>query len=198
MTPPTPPTPPLHLLTERLLLRAPTVAFAPAVNAFQLRNIERFAPWDPPYAPEYFELDGVRNRLTRSAEDFATGNAYCYWLSRTETPAELIGKINVTQVNRGAFQSAAIGYALDGQALGQGLMAEGLRAVIAQMFDPQVGLHRLQAAVRPENLPSVAVLKRLGFCLVGLSPRYLFINGSWRDHQIYALINPDWHDDKAP
>jgi ribosomal-protein-alanine N-acetyltransferase len=194
----TQPTLPLHLLTERLLLRAPMVAFAPAVNAFQLRNRTRFAPWDPPYAENYFEPEGVCARLTRSAQDFATGNAYCYWLSRNETPTELIGKINVTQVNRGAFQSAAIGYALDGQALGQGLMAEGLRAVIAQMFDPQVGLHRLQAAVRPENLPSLAVLKRLGFTLIGLSPRYLFINGRWCDHEIYALINPDWRDDRAP
>jgi len=59
-------------------------------------------------------------------------------------------------------------------------------------------LHRLQAAVRPENKPSLAVLQRLGFALEGLSLRYLFIDGAWRDHQVFALLNPSWGDTEAP
>ena len=188
----------MQLNTERLLLRAPSAALAPAVNDFQLRNLARFAPWDPPYAADYFEPEGVVARLKKAEQDFAVGSAYCFWLSRLEKPAELIGKVNVTQISRGPFQSASLGYALDGLASGQGLMNEALLAVIAKMFQPPIRLHRLQAAVRPENLPSLGVMQRLGFIQEGLSPRYLFIDGAWRDHLTFALINPAWALDEAP
>jgi ribosomal-protein-alanine N-acetyltransferase len=69
-------------------------------------------------------------------------------------------------------------------------MHEALQAGIAEMFSPQVNLHRLQAAHLPENLRSAAVLKRLGFEPEGLARRYLFINGQWRDHVLNALLNP--------
>lgn len=189
---------PLQLHTERLLLRAPSAALAPAVHAFQLRNLAHFAPWDPPYAADYFEPDGVGARLDRAAQDFAAGRAYSFWFSRLEQPADLIGKVNITQVCRGPFQSASLGYAIDGQAQGRGLMHEALQAVIALMFASPLRLHRLQAAVRPENTPSLAVLERLGFAQEGLCQRYLFIAGAWRDHATFALVNPDWGLDEAP
>jgi ribosomal-protein-alanine N-acetyltransferase len=69
-------------------------------------------------------------------------------------------------------------------------MHEALRAVIDEAFSPRLNLHRIQAAVRPENARSLAVVARLGFDAIGLSPRYLFIAGDWRDHQLFALTNP--------
>lgn len=189
---------PSQLRTERLLLRPPSAALALGVNGFQLRNRAHLAPWEPPYAADYFEPDGVLARLEKAQQEHAAGRAFGFWLSRLEKPAELIGKINLTQVSRGPFQSAALGYALDGLAQGQGLMHEGLRAVIALMFSAPLRLHRLQAAVRPENTASLGLMERLGFEQVGLSRRYLFIDGAWRDHAIFALVNPDWHDDEAP
>jgi ribosomal-protein-alanine N-acetyltransferase len=189
---------PLQLHTERLLLRAASAALAPAVNGFQMRNLAHFAPWDPPYSADYFEPEGVRVRLERAEQDFAAGSAYGFWFSLLEAPADLIGKVNVTQVSRGPFQSASLGYAIDTQAQGQGLMHEALQAVIALMFAAPVRLHRLQAAVRPENHASLAVMKRLGFAHEGLSRRYLFIAGAWRDHETFALINPDWGLDEPP
>jgi ribosomal-protein-alanine N-acetyltransferase len=189
---------PPQIFTERLLLRAPSAGLAQAVNGFQLRNLAHFAPWDPPYAADYFEPEGVLARLNKAEQDFASGSAYGFWLSRLEAPAELIGKVNVTQISRGPFQSAALGYALDGPAQGQGLMHEALRAVIALMFSQPVRLHRLQAAIRPENSASLAVMQRLGFAQEGLSRRYLFIDGAWRDHASFALLNPEWRDEEAP
>ena len=66
------------------------------------------------------------------------------------------------------------------------------------MFSPHINLHRIQAAVRPENWRSVEVLKRLGFSDEGLAPDYLFIDGLWRTHRLTALLNrrfaapPEW------
>jgi len=140
----------------------------------------------------------VRARLQLGAEEFAAGTALRYWFARREAPAELVGQIGVSQLARGPFQNASLGYSLDARAQGQGLMHEALQAVIAELFGPRVHLHRLQAAVRPENRRSRAVLQRLGFSAIGLSRRYLFINGAWRDHDLFDLLNPGWPEDQAP
>jgi len=103
---------------------------------------------------------------------------------------EVIGSIHFNQVQRGAFHSAMLGYSLDEAYVGQGLMTEALAAGIAEMFSPRVNLHRLQAAYRPENARSAAVLERLGFQFEGMARDYLYIDGAWRDHRITSLHNP--------
>jgi ribosomal-protein-alanine N-acetyltransferase len=103
---------------------------------------------------------------------------------------QVIGSVHYSQVSRGAFQSAMLGYALDRGHVGQGLMAEALAASLAEMFSPRVNLHRVQAAYRPENVRSGNVLERLGFTLEGLAPDYLYIDGAWRDHRVMSIRNP--------
>lgn len=188
----------LELRSARLLLRAPSLALAAAVHDYQLRNRAHFAPWDPPYPPDYFTPEGVAERLSQGSQAFAAGQAYRYWLCPLEQPDRVIGQAHMSQVARGPFQNTILGYSLDQQVVGLGLMQEGLRAVIAEMFGPAVSLHRIQAAVRPENARSRAVLRALGFAQEGLSRRYLFIDGVWRDHEVYALLNPAWPQDLAP
>jgi ribosomal-protein-alanine N-acetyltransferase len=68
-------------------------------------------------------------------------------------------------------------------------MREALQAVIEHAFSPSVHLHRIQANVRPENGRSVALLQRLAFEDEGQAREYLFINGAWRDHRMFALRN---------
>lgn len=189
---------PTQLVTERLLLRAPSVAMAAAVCDYQLRNREHFSRWDPPYPADYFEREATAERLAHGEQAFAEGSGYRYWFSLRENPAHLIGQANLSQVARAAFQNAMLGYSLDAQVQGAGLMHEALRAIVAQMFAAPVRLHRIQAAVRPENQRSRAVLQRLGFEREGLSRRYLFIHGAWRDHEVFALLNPGWPVDQAP
>lgn len=189
---------PQQLSSTRLLLRAPSAALAPAVLDFELRNQEHLAPWSPRLSADHFELPSVQQRLARAEQEQAAGLALRYWLSRQEEPTRLIGQVNLTQISRGPFQNAMLGYSLDAQSQGSGLMTEALRNLIDQAFASPLRLHRLQAAVRPENKPSLAVLQRLGFALEGLSLRYLFIDGAWRDHQVFALLNPSWGDTEAP
>jgi ribosomal-protein-alanine N-acetyltransferase len=85
-----------------------------------------------------------------------------------------------------------LGYSIDAAAQGRGLMREALAAVIAQVFSARVDLHRLQANVRPENARSLILLKRLGFEREGSARDYLHIDGAWRDHEMFALRNPDF------
>jgi len=185
-----------ELRTPRLLLRAPHVALSQSVSEFYLRNQAHFAPWDPPSPPGFFAPDQVAARLQLAALAFEEGQAYRWWICNQDAPTRVIGQCQVSQVSRAVFQSAMLGYSLDAQRQGHGLMSEALAAVRDEIFSPRVGLHRLQAAVRPENTRSRQVLLRLGFAHEGHSKRYLFISGAWRDHDLYALINPAWPDDQ--
>lgn len=176
--------------TERLVLVGPMPGQAAAVCDFQCRNRAHFAPWDPPVGESFFTESFQAERLHQAAEAFRHGTAFRYWLCLREAPERIIGTIHFSQVARGAFQNAMLGYALDAACEGRGLMSEALRAGIAEMFSPRVNLHRIQANHLPDNRRSAATLARLGFEVEGLAREYLFINGAWRDHVLNALRNP--------
>jgi ribosomal-protein-alanine N-acetyltransferase len=189
----------LELTTARLRLLAGESDLAQPVCDFQRRNRDYFAPWDPPTAESFYTLEAQTQRVQHGLEAFRTDTSYRYWLveaaraGSARVPAcdvEVIGSIHFSQVARGAFQNVMLGYALDERYTGRGLMTEALQAAIAEMFSPRVNLHRIQAAYRPENRRSAAVLERLGFRVEGLALDYLYIDGAWRDHRIAALSNP--------
>jgi ribosomal-protein-alanine N-acetyltransferase len=178
------------LAAERLLLLAPEPSQAAQVCDFQGRNRAHFERWDPPTGESFFTEAFQAERLRQAAEAFHAGTGYRYWLVLRDAPKRIVGTLNFSQVSRGAFQNAMLGYALDAQCEGQGLMTEALRAGIAEMFSPAVNLHRVQANHLPENKRSAATLARLGFEVEGLAREYLYINGAWRDHVMTALRNP--------
>lgn len=192
--------PPTHLRTRtridtpRLRLLAPdpdpALGQARAVAAYLARNAAHLAPWDPPHSPDDNEPDAVQGRLVTGAAAFGAGQAWRWWLVQADEPGRVIGSVSLSNLSRGAFQNCSLGYALDAACQGRGLMHEALQAVIAEAFSPAIHLHRLQAAVQPENRRSLAVLVRSGFTDEGLARDYLYIAGAWRDHRLLALTNP--------
>jgi [ribosomal protein S5]-alanine N-acetyltransferase len=194
MTPPTPPTP---LRTERLVLRASDPALAEAVAAFYRRNREAHARWNPPHASAMYSAEGQRERLAAAASAATAGTFIGWWLFAPQGD-EAIGLVHFSQLSRGPYCGAMLGYAIDAAHEGRGLMREALQAALEHAFGPRVGLHRVQANVRPENARSLALLDRLGFEREGLARRYLFIDGAWRDHVLAALRHPSWPDTLAP
>lgn len=103
---------------------------------------------------------------------------------------ELAGQVTVANVVRGAFQSASVGYWVDGRLAGRGVIPTALALVVDHCFT-EVGLHRVEANIRPENGPSRRVVDKLGFRQEGLHPRYLYIDGEWCDHLCFALTVED-------
>jgi len=110
---------------------------------------------------------------------------------------DIAGVINVSEIVRGSFRSAYLGYYAFRPFAGQGLLRQGLRAVISHCFG-ELGLHRLEANIQPENARSIALVATLGFRLEGLSPRYLKVCGRWRDHERWALLSENWRHRKSP
>ncbi len=91
----------------------------------------------------------------------------------------------------GAFRSAYLGYYIGAPYARQGYMSEGIRLILQYAFK-QLKLHRLEANIQPENLASIALVKRSGFVKEGYSRRYLKIGGRWRDHERWAILYEDW------
>jgi len=102
----------------------------------------------------------------------------------------LRGAVTVAGLTRGAYDGAHVGYWLDEQVAGRGVMPTALALVLDHCFGP-VGLHRVEANVRPENAASLRVVRKLGFAEEGLHRRYLFIDEAWRDHLTFALLAED-------
>ena len=98
----------------------------------------------------------------------------------------LFGVFTVSQIVRGAFQSAYLGYYGHQRYAGQGYMGAALEQVLDHVFGT-LALHRVEANIQPGNAPSAALAKGAGFRLEGFSPRYLLIGGRWRDHERYAI-----------
>jgi len=180
------------LVTARLCLLPAHLDLAAGAAAFYQRNAAHLAPWDPPSPPDFATEAFQRERMGKVLADVAAGAALQWWLQPLDDPSRLVGSIGLSQIARGAFHNAMLGYAIDGARQGQGLMHEALQAVIAHAFSPAVHLHRIQANVRPENHRSLALLQRLGFEYEGLAREYLFIDGAWRDHRMFALRKADF------
>src|SRR6185295_15996748 len=149
-----------EILTERLLLQAGDEALAEAVADFHRRNRRHLGPWDPPTAESFYTAAGQAERIRLGLKAFSEGAGFRYWISPRGKPLRVIGSVHFSQVARGAFHNCTLGYALDERCQGRGLMHEALSSAIEEMFSPRVNLHRIQAAYRPENLRSAAVLAR--------------------------------------
>jgi ribosomal-protein-alanine N-acetyltransferase len=102
----------------------------------------------------------------------------------------ILGFFNLSQIFRGPFLNAYLGYAIGQPHARQGYMSEGIELVVKHAFET-LGLHRLEANIQPDNVASVALAKRAGFRLEGFSPRYLKIDGRWRDHERWAILAED-------
>ena len=146
-------------------------------------------------SPSLFEAEEQLHRLKIQAEAFEQDHTWQWYLMPKAQPESIMGSIQISQVHRGAFQSALLGYSLAKELEGKWMMSEAVRAVLTEVFSERGKLHRVQANAMTTNQRSLVLLERLGFVREGLSPRYLYVNGEWRDHYSYALINPDYPHD---
>jgi ribosomal-protein-alanine N-acetyltransferase len=113
-----------------------------------------------------------------------------FFIFRSDSKA-LVGVVDLSEIVRGFFQSAYLGYFAFEPHAGRGLMREGLAQVVQHAFET-MGLHRLEANVQPGNDASIALVRTVGFTKEGYSKRYLKIGGQWLDHERWAILVEDW------
>jgi ribosomal-protein-alanine N-acetyltransferase len=138
---------------------------------------ELHRPWAyPPERPDQFDELVARSRR----DDVVT------LLACRAGDGAIVGVFTISQIVRGAFQSAFLGYYGSAVHARRGYMRASLELVLDHAFF-SLRLHRLEANIQPGNGPSIALARGAGFRLEGFSPRYLLIGGRWRDHERWAI-----------
>jgi ribosomal-protein-alanine N-acetyltransferase len=182
----------MRALASRLQVRPPTRADAPAFLAAvkASRGLHRGWVEPPASALRYATFVKRFGRSVRS--DPLTATHVGYLLFRRDDGA-LVGVFNLSEIVRGAFQSAYLGYYGFAPHTGNGYMSAGLALVLDEAFGP-LRLHRVEVNVQPTNERSIALVRRAGFVREGYSRRYVKIAGRWRDHVRFALLAEDWRN----
>ena len=155
--------------------------------ALFVRERAFLAPFDPVRGESWFTETEQRARIERAtaAGLDAAGRRYAILLGET-----IVGTIAISNIVRGAFQSANIGYFVEQAANGRGIASRAVALLVADAF-AEFGLHRIEASTLLDNVGSQRVLLRNGFRPTGLSLRYLCIAGGWRDHLLFARTRED-------
>ena len=181
--------------TERLVIRLPTPQDVQITVEFYKSNREHLQKWEPTRDDEFYTEEYWENRLKQAEESVRADRAYSFYLFLKHTN-RLVGIISLENIERMAFQNGRLGYKVDAHFEAQGLMREGMAAVIGYAFD-MLDLRRLEANVIPENKRSLGLLKRLGFREIGLDEEYLVINGHVSAHVLTSLTKPRWAKQSA-
>lgn len=157
----------------------------------QLRGESRqfLAAWEPVWAADELTRAAFRRRLRRYQREIRSDLAYPF-LVFGKADNVVMGGCTLTNVRRGVTQSATIGYWIGERYARKGHMYATLTAICPFAFE-LLGLHRLEAACIPENEASRNLLRKVGFREEGRARRYLQINGEWRDHILFALLEDE-------
>lgn len=174
-----------QLNTKRLVLRNLTPEHAEEMLNYYIKNENHLKPYEPTRDNSFYTYEGQREILVESFRQFIDGTSIDLGIFKDD---KLIGKIKLSNIVYGILRSAFIGYSIDKDQQGKGYMKEVLNKVCGYAFD-EMGLHRLEASTLLENERSQSVLKACGFNELGISKKYLYINGEWRDHKIFYKIN---------
>ncbi len=166
-----------------------------------LENRAWLRPWEATsaYAPMSMDTRGSIRSLQNQAR---SGHGLPFII---EYDGELVGQLNVSSIAYGSLSSATIGYWVAERVAGRGVTPTSVAMATDYCFY-QLGLHRMEICIRPENGPSLRVVEKLGFRYEGLRRRYIHINGDWRDHFCFGLVSEElsrgvltrWRDGEVP
>ena len=163
---------------------------APAQLAYYRRNAAHLAPWEPSWPPDFLTLAYWEAAGRRAVADAKDDLSHRFVVFRREDPATMVASVNLSNVVRGVFAAAHLGYSVDGEEQGGGIGSEAVSTVVDFAFGT-LRLHRVMANYQPSNERSARLLRRLGFVPEGFARDYLYIAGGWRDHILTAKSNPD-------
>jgi len=179
---------PYRLAGDRVFLRPPERGDYEAWASLRAGSREFLSPWEPSWPPDALSRTSFRARVARYAEDWRTDQAYNFFIFALDET--LIGGIGLSNIRRGVSETASLGYWVGEPYARQRYMTAALPLVVDFGFE-RLGLHRLEAACLPSNIPSRSVLTRTGFQQEGYAREYLCIAGKWQDHLLFAILRRD-------
>ncbi len=185
---------PVQLAANGVLLRPIKRSDGHSWTEIKARNHSWLSPWDATnpdgisISPKFSDVYRQSKRLSKA------GSAFMFAI---EVDDHLVGQITLGNVIWGSLREAYIGYWIDQTYANRGIMTTSV-ALLTQYALSEGGLHRIEVSIRPENQPSIRVVEKLGFINEGLRPRFLHIDGDWRDHLIFVMTSEAIINSKIP
>ena len=180
----------LRLQRDRVYLRYPVQQDWRAWSTLRADSQAFLAPWEPTWVHDALSRGAFRRRLRMYRVEMRQGVTYSFLIFRAADDT-LLGGITLTNLRRGVSQSATLGYWIGAVHARRGYVTEALGAVLEYAFQ-RLGLHRVEAACLPGNEASRRLLLGSGFHEEGYAREYLRINGSWQDHQLFAILRGEF------
>ena len=178
------------LTGERVFLRPPKRRDALKWQKLRMSSKSFLVPWEPSWDASSCTRRAYLRFFKNSNYLANMDRAYSFLIFKTDDKA-LLGGINIGNVRRGVSQSASLGYWIGEKYSRKGYMKEALKLLIPSLF-VDLRLNRIEAATLEENTASKNLLKKIGFKKEGVLRKYLKINGTWRDHILYGLLENDF------
>lgn len=175
----------LKLKGLNIELKILTPEDAEAMLDYYVRNREFLEAFEPSREKSFYTLEVQKRILIESYSQYINGTDLTFGIFKDN---RIIGRIKLSNIIMGVFRSCNIGYSLDKDYEGRGYMKEAVRLVIKYAFN-EIDLHRIEASTLLDNIKSQRVLLSNGFKELGINKEYLLINGAWRDHKTFYIIN---------
>jgi ribosomal-protein-alanine N-acetyltransferase len=181
---------PVTLTEGPVGLRPLRIRDAATWRDMRVRNAEWLRPWEPtnPETPLFRSGLGPYVSMVHTMRREARQGLALPWIVTYH--GDFAGQLTVGAVVWGSARSAQIGYWVDRLVAGRGVMPTAVAMAVDHCFFT-IGLHRVEANIRPENTASRRVVEKLGFREEGIRRRQLHIDGAWRDHMCYGLTVED-------
>ena len=178
------------LTGERVFLRPPKRRDALKWQKLRMSSKSFLVPWEPSWDASSCTRRAYLRYFKNSNYLANMDRAYSFLIFKTDDKT-LLGGINIGNVRRGVSQSASLGYWIGEKYSRNGYMKEALKLLIPSLF-VDLRLNRIEAATLEENIASKNLLKKIGFKKEGVLRKYLKINGTWRDHILFGLLENDF------
>lgn len=180
------------LVRDPVILRAGKLSDYSVWASLREQSRGHLVQWEEDWAPHELSTTFFKRRLKLCDREMRRGTSLPLFIYRRDDD-ELIGGATLSNIRYGASRSAHLGYWIGAPHTRRGYGAAAVRAMLDHAFGT-IGLNRVEAACQPENAASMQLLQTVGFQKEGLARGYLKINGSWRDHFIFACIAGDYHE----
>jgi [ribosomal protein S5]-alanine N-acetyltransferase len=178
------------IIGTHVTMRPPVAGDFDAWARLRHESRDFLTPWEPTWAPDELSKEAFRRRLRRYAQAARDGTGHIFFIFDKKSGA-LLGGCQLSNIRQGVAQSAAtLGYWMGERHAGKGLMTDAV-TTLTRYCITKLGLHRIEAACLPDNEASRRVLTKAGFVQEGAARKYLKINGQWRDHLLFAIIEDD-------
>lgn len=174
--------------TPRLFLRVLTPDSAPAVLEFYKRNASIFEKYEPIGGEAFYTTEHHKKVLEHEYQEILNLHMLRFWIFEKEHPDTIVGTVCFRNITPSSYASTLVGYKMDQRVWRKGYCYEALCCSIG-LISREIGIHRFEALVLPENLPSIRLLEKLGFQREGILKNKVFLQGKWQDHYLYGLIS---------